>query len=405
MQIIKLEGDKSLSHRYLIFEYLSGRKCQIKNLSSCDDVQTTRNCLNQISQGIKELDCKNSGTTIRLLAGMISGSELSKSYLLTGDNSLKRRPMQRIIEPLSKLGVEINSYAKGMTAPFEIVGQSVSQISSINIKIPSAQVKSSLLLFALCANRELTLTGAIESRDHTEIFLKNQNLNIRKNDNTIYINDSFKSILPFNIDVPGDPSSAIFLMIASILSQNTHEYLLKSVSLNPTRIEYIRLLKEMNCNIHLSNQHYNLGELVGDITVSYTPLSSIRSPENLDSFNTTFLIDEFPILSILFSQLKGTVLIKNLSELRVKESDRLKGIKELLSHVCPECQVVISKDSLSIGYGNFIESHDFKSNDHRILMSYFVSQKVIHSKRKPNFEEKNTVKISYPNFFKDISLI
>ena len=378
---IQLKGDKSLSHRYLIFQALTQAKCQLENLSDCADVRATQLALKQLHappfSGSHKIHCGNSGTTLRLLTGLLHG--FSGNYEFTGDQSLLKRPMERIHVPLQKIAAGSKNY---------------------RLPIASAQVKSALLLYALTQNIPLSLTGEIHSRDHTEIFLEQQNLNFTRNKEQIFIHDTYNNLRSFKSTVPGDISSAAFLILNRLLHPGD-ELVLSNVLLNPTRAAYLDVLKEMQAAIETTKHRIENGELLGDIIVNHRPLSALNKIKRITKDQIPFLIDELPMLVTLLSHLEGETVIESVQELKVKESNRI-----------TELQRMLAADALQVAGPDLIirqakdMAKEFQSQDHRLEMSFLAGVK--REQRQAvlaNYRQHEVLAVSYPGFLSDLSLL
>ena len=331
--IINLPGDKSISHRALIFASLANKKCIINNISTGNDVETTRKCLEQLgitskvknnvievnSGTLREsnypLNCENSGTTIRLLAGLLAGQGVAAKF--TGDNSLSKRPMNRIIQPLNKMGLSIESQDGYLPL---VLSSNALQGINYTLPIPSAQIKSCIILAALGCEGETKILENIKSRDHTEIMLKELG-GIIKYDKTISVSPLNSFLKPFNITIPGDPSSAAFFAAAAALIPNS-DITIKNLLANPTRIGFFEIIKAMGAGVEWLNMHQESGEWIGDVHIYYKPLSGLHIKEDI----VPSIIDEIPIIAILATQADSPTIIEGASELRVKESDRIHAI-------------------------------------------------------------------------------
>jgi len=410
---ISAPPDKSITHRSFIFASLANGTSKIKNYLDSEDCNSTLSCLSNLGAQINKtkdyveikgvnltnfkqpetiLYAGNSGTTIRLLSGILSATNFIS--IITGDDSLKKRPMKRIIEPLTKMGATIKS--NNNFPPLEIHGNKLHPIN-YKMNIASAQVKSAILFAALVANVPVEIEEPAKSRDHTEIFLKylNQNINIENNKILFSPKGSFQG---FEMRVPGDFSSAAFFIALTLISKNS-EIIIKNVNLNPTRAALIDILKEMNANIKILNQKINVGgEPVGDIKISSSELKSIEIGGEI----IPKIIDEIPLLSIIMAFANGTSKIKDAKELRVKESDRIKSIVSNFKRL--NIPIKEFEDGMEIkGRPNLIiEPTEVESfYDHRIAMSMAILAPRLKSNIKIN--NINCINISFPTFFEKFS--
>ena len=403
---IPIPPDKSISHRAVILSTFNKEMTKINNLLLSDDVKTTMYSVGSIGvmfaenngkiftrgTGIREyiqspetIDCRNSGTTARLLTGLLSGQKFSTR--LDGDESLKKRPMDRVREPLQEIGAKIETNSGRM--PIDIF-PSVINGGTINLTSPSAQVKSAVILAALSGNAELKINIEKATRDHTEIMLNYFTENIIFEQNCITIIPDPK-IINDQIEVPNDPSSAAFFIVGALINDNS-DILLKNICINPTRIKFIDILKDMGANILMNNERNVSGELVADINVKSSDLKGIEISES----EIPLIIDEIPILSLAMSLAEGESNIYGATELRFKESDRINTIISELSKLGANISEnndnikIIGKETLTHGE---VDSHD----DHRIAMMLAIaSTKCIKDVRILN---SGCVKISFPQFY------
>ncbi|GBD86859.1 3-phosphoshikimate 1-carboxyvinyltransferase [bacterium BMS3Abin03] len=408
----ELPGDKSISHRALIFSAMADGKSTIKNLADSVDVKTTAECLknigvkfesdsgNLIVHGVgfkgfnkpdEALYCGNSGTTARLLSGLFAAQDFST--ILKGDESLSKRPMKRIIEPLEMMGCKIESNSG--TLPLKI--KPVDNLKSINYELPvaSAQVKSAILLAGLHLNEITTVIELKETRDHTERML---NLTVEKYSDKIIIPVSKKNYPEHGeFFVPGDISSAAYFIVLTLLSKNS-SLVLKNVSINKTRTAYLYLLKQMGADISIIQKGNSYNEPLGDVIVKSSGLKNIE----IDSAIIPLIIDEIPILTIAGIFAEGEFVIRNAKELRIKESDRINSICVNLKTA--GLNIEEFDDGFSVN-GNIEKgSKIFKSfNDHRIAMSFAVLSSLIDDDCVvENFE---CVSISNPKFLEQLKSV
>ena len=400
--IINLPGDKSISHRALMLASLTDGECIINNISTGEDVESTRKCLAQcgieshkegstvcINGGVfsdpsEPLDCGNSGTTIRLLAGLLAGQRVRAEFI--GDESLTKRPMNRIISPLSKMGVGIESN-KG-SLPLKINPVKVNGISFIP-PVASAQVKSCVILAALGAEGETVIEEKIKTRDHSEIMLTELGAPLSSNCNVkVHRLESF--LRPFEITVPGDPSSSAFFAAAAALIPNS-SITINNVLGNPTRIGFFQLLKKMGTGVEWQNMRKECGEWVGDVHIYSQPLNGI----DITSEMVPSVIDEIPIIAILATQADSPSTVSGAEELRVKECDRIKAVCENLSAMGGE--VIEKKDGFIINQSDSLFSTNIKTyGDHRIAMTFTIAGLLTSERNK--LDDENCINISFPEF-------
>lgn len=402
----RIPGDKSISHRALILGALAKGKTEIKNLLDSADVNSTWSCLealgvsikkqgpkvivtgqglNSLQQAYNALDCGNSGTTMRLFMGLLAGQKFNS--VLIGDKSLSKRPMKRVSEPLSLMGAEIKLKNNNF-APIEIRGRPLKAID-YPLEIASAQVKSALMLAALFCPETTRLSGLIHSRDHSERMFELFGADIQTSQTDIKITGQ-KSLNPCDIKIPGDPSTAAFwIAAASIVPRSEIE--LREVSLNPTRLGFLRALEKMGA--HIETELISSGpEPIGNLRIRYSKLKAI----SIHAEDIASLIDEIPILAIVCTQAHGTSEIRGAEELRVKESDRLDLIGKNLTAMGVKIEILPDGFRLSGPQkltGAKIETHD----DHRIAMAFSIAG--LLAKGHTEIVNPECVAISYPHFF------
>jgi len=400
---LKLPGDKSISHRALLFSTFTKGKNLIHNISTGEDVESTRICLlnsgvksskknnsveifgGKLNDSLTPLNCGNSGTTTRLIAGLLSGQEINAT--LIGDQSLSSRPMDRIINPLILMGSDIIS--NNLQLPLTI---SSSIIKGIEYEIPvaSAQVKSCLILAGLGAKTPSHFYEKTPTRDHTEIMLEKMGADIAVENNLITVNPLTKTLNNYEINIPGDPSTAGFFIGATLIIPNS-KLIIKNLLLNPSRIGLIKVLQKMNAQIHIIRQWDEIGETVGDIQVSYSQLNSI----DLVKDDIPSMVDELPIFALIASQADGITRVTGAEELRVKESDRIKAICTNMKEI--GVNIVELKDGFIIeGNSNLKGGHIKTFNDHRIAMTFEIAD--LLSNEKIIIDNPNCIDISYPEF-------
>ncbi len=410
---LNLPGDKSISHRAVIFSSLANGKSTIKNLSDGEDVKSTMNCFASLgcdisfkndlviingkgykgfSKSKKELNANNSGTTARLLSGILIAQDFESTII--GDESLSKRPMKRIIHPLKLMGGKILPSEKD-TLPLKIFPSENLNSITYELPVPSAQVKSAILLAGLHLEDETCVIENEHSRNHTEVML---NLRIENKDNKSYIYSSKKNYPELNnYFVPSDISTASFFIVLTLLSKNS-SLIIKNVSLNPTRIGIIDVLKQMGANIEFNNLQSSSNELFGDIIVKSSKLHNIKIEKKI----IPNIIDEIPILSVAGLFAEGDFIINNAKELRVKESDRIKSLVnnyKLLDLDVEEFEDGFSLSGRIKNYNPTFESF----NDHRIAMAFSILSLLLDNGGKINNFE--CVKISNPNFLTQLKLI
>jgi 3-phosphoshikimate 1-carboxyvinyltransferase len=408
-----LPGDKSISHRALIFSAMAEGQSVIENLSDGEDVQSTIDCLTSLGvefdwqenkvviQGVgfkgfkqpcKKLYAGNSGTTARLLCGLLSAQQIECE--IVGDDSLIRRPMKRVIEPLRLMNADINSTGAG-TLPIKIKPSKSLTNISYELKIPSAQIKSALILCGLHNVKESCIIENSVTRDHTERML---NLKVEMKQDRKYIYCSMKNYPEkTNYFIPGDISTASFFIVLALLSKNS-ELRIKNVSLNSTRLAFLEILKKMGADIQLSVKGIRCSEEYGDLLVKSSELKNIEIPQEI----IASLIDEIPILSAACVFAEGVFEIKNAKELRVKESDRIKSLVhnfKMLSLEVKEYEDGFRVFGKIKPAGQVFESF----SDHRIAMTFSIISSLLEDGGRVN--DCECIKISNPKFFEQLKMI
>jgi 3-phosphoshikimate 1-carboxyvinyltransferase len=416
---INIPGDKSISHRALIIGSQATGIVKVSNLLESADVFSTMNALRKfgvriakrgkdyhvyglVVGGLREyngtINCGNSGTTARLMMGLLSTYPITINFI--GDKSLSKRPMARVINLLREFGANALPENKN-TMPFKFLGSYVGLQNDQKLNVPSAQLKSAWCLAALNTKGISTLEERFETRDHTEIMLKylNANIKVKKLKNKKIISIFGKTPIDAkDISVPGDISSAAFMMILALISKNSR-VTIKNVLLNPTRTGILDVLKKMKAKIKIKNKKTVCGEIVGDIEAKSSNLKATTVSEKM----APRLIDEYPILFIAACFAKGTSSFKGIEELRVKESDRIKSMEGGLKPL--GVKINSTKSSVKIsGTNSFKLNKKIKidaKGDHRIAMSFYVLSQVLNKSFK--IKDFNYVKTSFPSFTKTIN--
>jgi 3-phosphoshikimate 1-carboxyvinyltransferase len=402
--------DKSITQRALLLGALQNKDLKIINPLLGADPISTANALKALGANIDisneivfsennkgltspahPLDLGNSGTGLRLLMGMVAG--LGLDAIFTGDASLSTRPMKRIIDPLSDFGAVFQH--DGFILPIKTIASSLNSSFSYSMPIASAQVKSSILLAALAAGSEVTIYEPIQSRNHTEIMLKDFGVNIEvhtsSKGNEIFLpsNQQFQKA---EYDVAGDISSAAFLIAAALLAQDSH-LVIRNVGLNTSRIGFLEVLQAMNANIKIADQRDVNGEPRGTVIVKSSELISVE----LGGSIIPNIIDEIPIISVLASFADGISTITDAVELRKKESDRIKAVKSGLERI--GIKATEKEDGLTIvgKSSNELEPMPIDSfHDHRIAMSFLIS--CIGIGKKVTVLDTENITTSFPQF-------
>ena len=416
---INIPGDKSISHRALIIGSQATGIVKVSNLLESADVFSTMNALRKfgvhitkrgkdyhvyglVVGGLREyngtINCGNSGTTARLMMGLLSTYPITINFI--GDKSLSKRPMARVINLLREFGANALPENKN-TMPFKFLGSYVGLQNDQKLNVPSAQLKSAWCLAALNTKGISTLEERFETRDHTEIMLNylNANIKVKKSKNKKIISIFGKTPIDAkDISVPGDISSAAFMIILALISKNS-TVTIKNVLLNPTRTGILDVLKKMKAKIKIKNKKTICGEVVGDIEAKSSNLKATVVSEKM----APRLIDEYPILFIAACFAKGTSNFKGIEELRVKESDRIKSMEDGLKPL--GVKISSTKNSAKItGTNSFKLNKQIKidaKGDHRIAMSFYVLSQVLNKSFK--IKDFNYVKTSFPSFTKTIN--
>ena len=412
---ITIPSDKSISHRSAILNSIAYGKAEINNYSNGEDCLSTLNVLKNLGVDIKIdnkedflnikitgngfdglsmpssiLDVGNSGTTTRLISGILS--TLNFDTTLSGDDSLNSRPMKRIIEPLLKMGANISS--DNNMAPLSFHPSKLKGIE-FKMNVSSAQVKSCIMLAALNSSNKTYIQQPSLSRDHTERMLKGMGAKIKTNKNDIFIEPS--KLNSIDLTIPGDISSAAFWMVGALIHPDSN-LLLKNVGLNDLRTGIIDVLKDMGGNIEIENHRIQANEPVGDIRVKSSKLVGTEISGEI----IPRLIDEIPIIIVAASLADGPTIIKNAEELRFKETDRLLAMSKFLDKSNIKHQ--LKEDGMEInGNSDFIGGEFESFDDHRIAMSIAISS--IVAKNNTIINNHEVASISYKNFYKHLELL
>ena len=408
--VVRPPGDKSISHRVLMLASLARGKSEIAGLLTGDDVKSTARVLRQLDADIStiresavlvtgkrltphaaRLHCGNSGTTARLMLGILAGQRFTAT--LTGDASLRRRPMRRVTEPLKAMGADIEE--QGDSLPLTIHGGTLRSLTYTS-PVASAQVKSAILLAALTGKVPVTIREPYRSRDHTERLFAHLGLGIHERNGAIVFEPPNRStaVPPFSIAVPGDLSSAAFLVGAAVLA-DAGELLVENVGVNPTRTGMLVVLERMGAHVERINLRDSGGEPVADLVVRPAGLKGIE----VTAAEIPTLVDEVPILAVLASRASGETVFREVGELRVKESNRLELIAANLRVVGVKAEVQ-GNDLHVEGTERAPRGKVDTAKDHRLAMAFAVLGTVNGANVK--LSEKKSVAISYPNFFRDL---
>lgn len=408
---LSVPGDKSITHRAYIFQSISEGRFLTNNPSPAEDCLSTIRFLAGLGVDIKTLengsveingrglygfsqpasvlDAGNSGTTARILPALLAAQPMMTASI-NGDSSLRKRPMNRIIKPLTEMGAVIKS-ADGGFLPLSIEGRELSG-GRFETKVASAQVKTALLLAGLYAKGETTVVEPHASRDHTERMLEYFGAKISAKGNTVAIHPG--QLAAKDIDVPGDISSAAFFIVAAACIKGS-KIEITNTGINPTRDGIIRVLKKMGAGLRIENERMVCNEPVGDITAEYSPLT----PVSLGKEDIPSVIDEIPVLAVAATQASGISEIRGAGELKVKESDRIKHLVAGLSEMGADIREL--DDGMTIKGPVRLRGVKLKSvGDHRLAMAFTVAALIADGKTE--IEDYECIKISYPRFKEDL---
>jgi len=413
-----MPGDKSMSHRAAMFAAIAEGTTKIGNFAASADCASTLGCLSALGIGVEregsnvtvkgagkngftkpksDLDCGNSGTTMRLMAGILSGQRFES--VLTGDESLQKRPMKRVIDPLTQMGASIAS--ENGCAPLRIKGSGLAGLE-YRLPVASAQIKSCVLLAGLFADGETTVIEPTPTRDHTERMLRWFGCELIEEtaDSGKRITISGDHVLKANdFVVPGDVSSSAFFLVAAACLPGS-SLVLENVGLNPSRIAVIDALKRFGANIDIQNERIACNEPVGDIAVSGLIAQSGES-HVLKGEIIANLIDEIPILAVFGTQLDGGLEIRDARELRVKESDRITSVVTNLRAMGAE--VSEFEDGLKVERSNLTAAAIDSFGDHRIAMAFAVAG--LLATGETEIIGADCAAVSYPSFFEDLASV
>lgn len=405
---VTIPGDKSISHRSVMFGSIAHGETSVTNFLPGDDCLSTISCFRKLGVTIEEsdgqlriigkgfeglteptevLDVGNSGTTIRLLMGILAGRPFYSS--LVGDASIGKRPMTRVTVPLTKMGAKLDGRKNGDFTPISIRG---GQLQPIQYELPvaSAQVKSALILAGLQADGVSTIIEPSETRDHTERMIRQFGGEITKDNQTIRVKGGQK-LTASTIHVPGDISSAAFFLVAGAILPGS-EIVLKNVGLNPTRTGIIEVMQKMGADLEIVQAENNNFEPAGDLIIKTSNLKGTVVEGNL----IPKLIDEIPIIALLATQAEGTTIIKDAEELKVKETNRIDTVVQELKKLGADIEatedgmIIHGKSRLT---GGEVSSH----GDHRIGMMLAIASLLCQNA--VELEHPEAISVSYPNFF------
>lgn len=411
---ITVPGDKSISHRAVMFASLARGTTKVTHFLQGADCLSTISCFRKLGIEIENtpeeilihgkglhglcapsevLDAGNSGTTTRLISGILAAQNFAVT--LTGDESICKRPMKRIITPLSMMGAKIAGKNGNDCAPLLIEGTTLTGIH-YNSPVASAQVKSSVLLAGLYAQGQTSVTEPFLSRNHTELMLRAFGADIKSAGTTATILPD-PSLEAIEINVPGDISSAAYFIAAGLLVPNS-EVLIKNVGINPTRDGILKVALKMGGNITVLNERTDGGELTADLLVKSSSLHGIT----IEGEIIPTLIDEIPVIAVMAAAAEGKTIIKDAAELKVKESDRIAIVTENLLHM--GCDITPTDDGMIIIGGKPLHGGNLNSYlDHRIAMSFAIAALIAEGET--HMKDAECVNISYPTFYDDLNLL
>lgn len=414
---VQVPGDKSISHRSLLFGAIADGITRIEGLLPAEDPLSTAACLRAMGvsvspieagqpvivegvglDGFREpetvLDCGNSGTTMRLMLGLLAG-RAGRHFVMTGDDSLRRRPMKRVGAPLSEMGARIAGRSGGNLAPLAISGQ---QLQGVTIRTPvaSAQVKSAILLAALTANGSTTVIEPVQSRDHSERMLRafGADLQVGGAGNTEVTVTPGQRLRGQEVIVPGDISSAAFWLVAGAITPGA-DLTIENVGLNPSRTGILDVLEAMGARIEVLNQRDVAGEPVGDLRVTHGPLQAFEINAEL----IPRLVDEIPVLAVAACYASGVSRVTGAEELRVKETDRLAVMARQLGAM--GARIEEFSDGMTIQGETPLHGAEVDSEtDHRVAMSLAVAAQIATGAT--TLHRPEAAAVSYPSFWDDL---
>ncbi|RLT31697.1 MAG: 3-phosphoshikimate 1-carboxyvinyltransferase [Chloroflexi bacterium] len=415
---LSVPGDKSISHRAVMFNAIAEGKAEITHFLPGADCLSTIACFRamgvQIEQhadrvvvhgvglrGLREpsdvLDCGNSGTTLRLMTGLLAGID-GMYAVLTGDASLRSRPQRRIVDPLRGLGATLDGRQQGTLAPITVRGARMHG-GHYELPIASAQVKSAVLLAALSGDGIMTVSGRIDGRDHTERMLAGMGIDIQTRENVVTLTPPVHPVFPYalSLRVPGDPSSAAFWWVAAAIHPNA-ELTTMGVGMNPTRIGALEVLRAMGARVTVSNMRTEGSEPVADVTVASSSLTGTTIHGSI----IPALIDEIPVLAVAAAMATGQTVIADAAELKAKETDRIQTVVEALQAMGVRAEA--TADGMIIeGRGHLDATQVDSHGDHRLAMAWAVAALVARGEM--HIAGSEAVDVSYPDFWRDIAAI
>lgn len=413
--VINVPGDKSISHRAVLLNSLAAGEAQITHFLPGADCRSTIACMRALGveiihaeptsvtvrgralrAGLREatdvLDCANSGTTLRLLTGILAG-QAGLFAILTGDESLRSRPQRRIVTPLRALGASLDGRQNGDRAPLVVRGASL-RGGSYELPVASAQVKSAILLAGLAGEGPLTLSGRIDSRDHTERMLRTMGVDLQEEQAQLRLTPPEKELQACSLRVPGDPSSAAFWWVAAAIHPDA-ELTTTGVCLNPSRTGALDVLRAMGADISIENERLEGSEPIGDVTVRSSNLHGTSIGGSL----IPRLIDEIPVLAVAASSAQGDTLVYDAQELRAKETDRVETVASGLDALGATVEPTIDGMGITGGqhlHGAVLQSH----GDHRLAMAWAIAGLLASGETR--IHGADAVDVSYPGFWETL---
>ena len=410
---LRVPGDKSISHRALIFAALARGKSRIQHILESEDVLATADCLRRLGAAIpaiasdfyvtsrslrdlrsaeRDLDCRNSGTTVRLLAGVAAGAGLRARFV--GDTSLSRRPMRRVAEPLRAMGARVELTASG-GLPMQIAAGPLTEIDWYS-PVASAQVKSAILLAAVLGGVRASVAEPHLSRDHTERMLSGRGVEVVRRGLAVEI-PAGQTVRPDDVTVPADPSSAAFFLALGVLA-DAGELRLVDVCLNPTRTGFLDALRRMGGTIQVADQREEGGEPLGTLQPAASRLRGIQ----VGADEVPSMIDELPLLACLAARAEGETVVRGAAELRVKESDRIRAVVQNLRRIGADAEELPDGFRIrgqDIALAGDVETH----GDHRVAMAFGVLAALPGNAI--NLDDRGCVAVSYPGFWADLDKV
>lgn len=410
---IRVPGDKSISHRALILSALARGKSRISHILDSADVRSTAQALRTLGAGVaplshefivigkparelrssqKELDCGNSGTTARLLAGVAAGAGLHATFV--GDASLSRRPMRRVAEPLRAMGARVDLAPHG-GLPMSVSAGPLRDVDWES-SVASAQVKSAILLAALLGGVRASVSEPHLSRDHTERMLAGRGVQLHRSGNTVEM-PAGQSLWPVDVDVPADPSSAAFFVALALLADQA-DLRLTDVCLNETRIGFLAALRRMGGQIQVGEKREEGGETIGTLIPKPSTLRGIT----VDSDSVPSMIDELPLLACVATRATGETIVRGASELRVKESDRIATLVRNLARLGAKAEELPDGFRV-VGSSKPLRGRVEAEGDHRIAMAFGVLGALAGND--VEVDDRDCVAVSYPDFWTDLTKV